>query len=90
MKLPVEEVETVGRRNVRQRNRFGETTEGREKDRGGGGDKVREHQEQPNHLASANTLHCHCERELVHSSDSLKRCQRGEGGRARNGERHVG
>lgn len=41
--------------------------------------KVREHQEQPSHLASANTLHCHCERELVHSSDSLKRCQRGRG-----------
>lgn len=37
---------------------------------------VREHQEQPSHLASANTLHCHCERELVHSSDSLKRCRR--------------
>lgn len=47
--------------------------------------KVREHQEQASHLASANTLHCHCERELVHSSDSLKRCQGGEGGRVRNG-----
>lgn len=47
---------------------------------------VREHQEQPSHLTSANTLHCHCERELVHSSDSLKRCQGGEGGRAKYGE----
>lgn len=51
-----------------------------------GRNKVREHQEQPIHLASANTLSCHCERELVHSSDSLKHCRRGEGGRARNGE----
>lgn len=48
-----------------------------------GRNKVREHQEQPIHLASANTLSCHCERELVHSSDSLKHCR---GGRARNGE----
>lgn len=47
--------------------------------------KVREHQEQPSHLASAKTLLCHCERELVHSSDSLKRCQGREGGRVRNG-----
>ena len=68
----------------------------RRNNRGGGGErqrnKVREHQEQASHLASANTLHCHCERELVHSSDSLKRCQGGEGGRARNGEgdRHRG
>lgn len=46
-----------------------------------GRNKVREHQEQPIHLASANTLSCHCERELVHSSDSLKQCRRGEGGR---------
>lgn len=56
-----------------------------------GRNEVREHQEQPIHLASANTLSCHCERELVHSSDSLKHCRRGErgrggGGRARNGE----
>lgn len=29
-------------------------------------------------------------RELVHSSESLKRCQRGEGGRARNGEQGGG
>lgn len=47
--------------------------------------KVREHQEEPSHLASANTLLCHCEGELVHSSDSLKRCQ--GGGRARDGGR---
>ena len=58
----------------------------RRNDRGRQRNKVREHQEQASHLASANTLHCHCERELVHSSDSLKRCQGGEGGRARNGE----
>lgn len=45
-----------------------------------GRNKVREHQEQPIHLASANTLSCHCERELVHSSDSLKHCRRGERG----------
>lgn len=54
-----------------------------------GRNEVREHQEQPIHLASANTLSCHCERELVHSSDSLKHCRRGErgGGGGRQSEK---
>ncbi len=80
----------VESRGDRQMNRSGIKRKDRRGERQR--NKVREHQEQPSHLASANTLHCHCERELVHSSDSLKRCQRGEGGRARNGEgdRHCG
>lgn len=48
--------------------------------------KVRVHHEPSAHLSSANILHCHCGRELVHSLDSLKHCQGGEGGRASNGE----
>lgn len=66
----------------KERRRDGETERQR--------NKVRNHHEQPSHLASASTLHCHCERELVHSSDSLKHCQSGRQSEKWGGGRREG